>query len=135
MSDPIKALIAAAEAVVEFKEESGYVSIESIAALRAAIAAAKAAAEARPEPARCRPHCTTMATDCDYCRPEPKPPSLLDLHGLGRDVAPHVEPAAEPSIIPALRKVAAINHGGDTSRAVDLLCDAVEALAREVRRG
>ena len=44
------------------------------------------------------------------------------------------DPAAEPIIIPALRKVAIINCDGDTSRALDLLCDAVEALAREVRR-
>jgi predicted nucleic acid-binding Zn-ribbon protein len=47
---------------------------------------------------------------------------------------PKPEPAAEPSIIPALRKVATVNCGGDTSRAVTLLCDAVEALAHEVRR-
>lgn len=90
MTDPIKALIAAAKTVVH-GFDCDDLSADGRKEMDGLIAAV-AAAEARPDP------------------------------------------AAEPSIVTRLRDVSRLNAAGDTKMALACLCDAVEALAREVRK-
>jgi DNA-binding Lrp family transcriptional regulator len=86
------------------------------------------------KPTQCRPHCTTMATECDYCQPE-KPASLLDLHGLGRDVAPHVEPEPDPPTLAVPGRFwEIINELTDSGRATQVkIAEALALLAETVQ--
>ena len=142
MTDPIKALIAAAKNAVAVCNGNGTHREERIA-IDALEAALSIAAEARPEP-------KPMPSEMDFLPPGMAKPS----HGMFARPEPEWKrksaglPAAEPSDKVAelidkargciARMDAERNFGDPAGRhavgAGYWLCDAVEALAREVRK-
>lgn len=128
MTDPIKALIDAAERawdIYRVDPSPVFLVSDSMEGLSKAVAAAKAAAEARPEPKPVR-HCAKCG------KPENAHDARHPFVGTGEPIRP--EPAAEPS------EVAKLIHQGHeflnasaVLPAVRAALRALEALVREVR--